>query len=397
VRRRNLVTALLAALAGTPATAAESPWSTAQIHGFAAQAALNTTDNRWFGPSDGTSFDFTEVAVNASARVLSRLLLAGQILARRAGAMYDGTPVIDYALADVGLFESPRGRAGLRAGRIKNPLGIYNETRDVPFTHPGIFLPQVVYFDRVRNLVLSTDGGLLYGDTYNDFGDLSLTVSRGHPVVDENVEWTYLNGNFPGEIRSNNEATLASLWYTSKSNRLKLGLSGASLSMRFHPDRSAAFTLGPGTTDILYWIASIQYSAEDWTLTAEYAREPIEWRDFGPTFLNHKGASEGYYLQATYRLRPAVGLMLRCEEGFANREDRNGNAIARLTGGLVPAFTGYSKAVSVGIRWDINAHWMVRAEYAHNQGTFVLSPRENDFGALEKYWDLFAVQAVFRF
>ena len=175
MQHRSFVTALLAALCSAPPMAAESPWSSFQIHGFAAQAAITTTDNRWFGPSDGTSFEFTEVGINASARVLPRVLLAGQVLARRAGEMYDGTPAIDFALADISLFESAARRAGVRVGRIKNPLGIYNETRDVPFTHPGIFLPQVVYFDRVRNLVLSTDGGMLYLDTYSDFGDLSMS------------------------------------------------------------------------------------------------------------------------------------------------------------------------------------------------------------------------------
>jgi hypothetical protein len=54
--------------------------------------------------------------------------------------------------------------------------------------------------------------------------------------------------------------------------------------------------------------------------------------------------------------------------------------------------------LSVGIRWDINEHWMLRAEYQHHQGAFVLSPRENpDPGQLVEHWDLFAVQAVFRF
>ena len=256
---------MVALAAGAPAARADSPWGSLQVHGYAAQAVVATTDNRWFGPSDETSFDFTEVGVNASARLLPRLLLAGQILARRAGEMYDGTPAIDYALADISLLESPQRRAGLRLGRIKNPLGLYNETRDVPFTHPGIFLPQVVYFDRVRNLVLSTDGGMLYGDTYTDFGNLSLTLSNGQSVVDENVEWSYLRGDFQGDIKSAGDAWLASLWFTAPSERLKLGLSGASLAIRFDPDHDAGFTLNPGTTDILYWVASAQYNAENWT------------------------------------------------------------------------------------------------------------------------------------
>ncbi len=181
-RARGLSAALLAPLLTLhplSSKAAESVWTSLQLHGFAAQAVLGTSDNRWFARYDGASFDFTEVGLNASLRPQPWLLLAGQVLARRAGEMYDGTPAIDFALADVSLLSTPRQRAGLRLGRIKNPLGLYNETRDVPFTHPGIFLPQVVYFDKVRNLVLSTDGAMLYGETDTALGTLSLNLQGG--------------------------------------------------------------------------------------------------------------------------------------------------------------------------------------------------------------------------
>ncbi len=87
-------------------------------------------------------------------------------------------------------------RLWVRLGRIKTPLGLCNETRDVPFTRPSIFLPQAIYFDKVRNMLLSTDGIMVYGDLYSGHGDLSFTLSGGQPVVDENVEWTLLGAYF---------------------------------------------------------------------------------------------------------------------------------------------------------------------------------------------------------
>ena len=73
-----------------------------QLHGFATQGYVKTTDNRWFGDSNssGGSFDFTELVVNASYKATSSVLLSGQILSRRAGDMYDGSPTVDYALVD---------------------------------------------------------------------------------------------------------------------------------------------------------------------------------------------------------------------------------------------------------------------------------------------------------
>ncbi|WP_295430563.1 hypothetical protein [uncultured Thiodictyon sp.] len=400
-RARGLSAALLAALLTLhplSSKAAESVWTSLQLHGFAAQAAIGTSDNRWFARYDGVSFDFTEVGLNASLRPRPWLLLAGQVLARRAGEMYDGTPAIDFALADVSLLSSPRQRAGLRLGRIKNPLGIYNETRDVPFTHPGIFLPQVVYFDKVRNLVLSTDGAMFYGETDAGLGTLSLNLQGGRAVIDTNVEWAYLGADFPGNLEPDGNSWLAGIWFNSRLERLRLGVSGVSTALRFDPSRHAGFTLGPGTTDILYLILSAQYSAETWTLTSEYAREPLRWKGFGPYFPELRITGEGYYVQGTWRPHPAIELLLDYQEGFADRTDRNGRAYAVASKGLSTASPRFSRIFSAGIRWDINQHWMVRAEYQHHQGAFILSSRENpDPGQLVEHWDLFAVQAVFRF
>lgn len=398
MRHLLLITAFLAMLGPTSAHAegSESIWDGLQVHGFASQAAIWTSDNRFFGNSPETSFAFTEIGLNASLPINPRILLSGQLLARRAGDMYDGTPELDYGLADITLASSNEQRWGVRVGRVKNPLGIYNETRDVPFTRPGIFLPQVIYYDKIRNLALSTDGLMFYGESYIDQGALSLTLGGGQPVIDDNVGWTFLRNNYDGEFQTDNKTGLVQLWYSTPGERFKFGLSGIMLSLRFDPGQHSP--LRSGTTDIFYWIASIQYDTEDWTLSAEYLREPLAWGDYGPFFPNFKTTVEGYYLQGTYRIRPNIELLMRYEEGFANRNDRDGVRFSTRTGGLFPPFAGFSKIWTAGLRWDINRQWMVRAEYQRHHGTFVLSFRENpDLGQLREYWNLFAVQAAFRF
>lgn len=386
-----LTIAFIASLAAAPAAVASEIWDSLQVHGFASQALVKTSDNRFFGDSPETSFDFTEIGLNASLRPHSKVLVSGQLLVRRAGDMYDGTPSLDYALADVTALASEKGRVGVRVGRIKNPFGLYNETRDVPFTRPSIFLPQVIYYDKVRNLVLSSDGVAVYGDWFGENGDLSLTFSGGRALIDENVEWAYLGTDWPGELKPDGIFWTGSLWYSTVGERLKLGLSGAVSSMRF--DSRFGSPLGDGTTDFVYWIASFQYNAEDWTISSEFTREPIKWRDYGPYFPNRKLTYEGYYLQGAYRLRQDLELMLRYEEGYANRYDRDGSK-----NGFPPPFSNFSKIWTAGVRWDINQHLMVRAEYQRHDGTFALSNRENpDRSALEEKWNLFALQLSFRF
>lgn len=101
-------------------------------------------------------------------------------------------------------------------------------------------------------------------------------------MIDENVEWTYLSNNFDGDLETNGATGLVGLWYATLDDRLKLGLSGAMLSMQFEPGAQSPLTAG--ATDLIYWIASIQYNAEDWSLSAKYALEPLDWHDYGPLY-----------------------------------------------------------------------------------------------------------------
>ncbi len=368
-----------------------------RLHGFASQAVVHTSANRYFGDSPDTSFEFTELGANASYQADPRLLIAGQVLARRAGDMYDGSPSLDYALLDYAPVADAGRRAGLRLGRIKSPLGLYNETRDVPFTRPGIFLPQVVYYDKVRNLLLSYDGIMLYGDLFAHYGNLSLAVGVGQSVIDDNVEWAYLADNVDGNLDADGvNWTLASLWYTTPAEELKLGLSGVITEMQF--DAGPTSALDSGTIDVTHWIASAQYNTAKWTLSAEYARTPTRWNAFGPFWPFDDQVGEGYYLQGQYRLLPNLELMARYEEGYANRHDRSGRELSALTGGITPRFDFFSKIGTLGLRWDIDPNIMLRLEYQRYDGTYALSIRENpDPGDLTREWDVFAASLSLRF
>lgn len=368
-----------------------------QVHGFASQAVLQSTDNYYFGDSPSTSFDFTEIGLNASYQADPRLLFSGQLLVRRAGEMYDGTPSLDYGLVDFTPLSNLDLRLGVRLGRIKNPFGLYNETRDVPFTRPSIFLPQVIYYDKVRNLLLSYDGIMLYGERYSDQGNVSLNLGVGQSVIDENVEWAYLGGDFPGDLRADGvNWGIGSLWYTTPADELKLGLSAILTEMDFNA--GAESFLNSGTIDVFDWVASFQYNAEDWTISAEYSRTPTRWNDLGPYFPFEDQVMEGYYLQGAYRLRPNLELMTRYEEGFANRQDRDGRDFSLLTGNTTPRFDFFSKIWTLGLRWDINPNIMFRLEFQRHDGTFALSIRENpNPNELVREWNVFGASISARF
>lgn len=368
-----------------------------QLHGFASQAVVDTSANQFFGNSPATSLDFTEIGLNTSYQIDPRVLVAAQILVRRAGEMYDGSPSLDYGLLDLTAISNARQRLGLRLGRIKNPFGLYNETRDVPFTRPGIFLPQVIYYDKVRNLLLSYDGIMLYGDLFGERGNLSLNLGAGRSVIDENVEWAYFGADYDGDLEAQGTNWgIGSLWLSTPADELKLGLSAILTEMTF--DAGATSPLDSGTIDVFDWVASFQYNAADWTLSAEYSRTPTRWNDLGPCFPFDDQVMEGYYLQGAYRLRPNLELMARYEEGFANRGSRDGWAFSALTGGITPRFDFFSKIWTLGLRWDLDPRIMFRLEYQRHDGTYALSIRENpDPNDLVREWDVFAASLSVRF
>ena len=152
--------------AGPDRALAESDMlDTLQLHGFLSQALVITDRNDFFGPSssDGGSLKYTEIGANASIRPHQDVLIAAQVLSRRAGGDgSDAKPVLDYGVVDYQMVSNQQRTFGVQLGRSKNPFGFYNQTRDVAFTRPGILLPQSIYFDRTRSLALSGDGLAVY-------------------------------------------------------------------------------------------------------------------------------------------------------------------------------------------------------------------------------------------
>mgnify|MGYP001819756880 FL=1 len=378
-------------------TLAQGPFENLEVHGFATQGFVKTSANSFFGDSEDGSFEFTELGVNATLEPTPRVRLSGQLLSRNAGKMYSGSPVFDFALADVSLHSTEEQGLAFVAGRIKNPLGLFNETRDVAFTRPGVFLPQVVYFDRVRNVVMSSDGAGLRAHSFGDQANVNLFLAITYPQTDENIEYAYLGTGYSGDFEAEEPSLVGRLLIETPENDLRGSFSIASTSLDF--DRKPNDPISDGRLDFVYWIASLQYATEDWTITAEYMREPIDWHGFEGSIFNDESAdAEGYYLQAAWRAREDIELVLRYEEGFADRADRSGKDIEQATWGLVPSHTQYSKIFTLGARWDPTPNIMLRAEYQRHNGTFVLSSRENpDPSELDPDWDMFSISASYRF
>ena len=382
-------------LLATPARAIDLLDGDLQVHGFFSLTLVNTSDNNFFGQSDDRiSNNFSEVGLNSSWRLTPDVQVSAQLLSHRAGGTDDGGVRLDYGLLDWTAMSSEQGRGGVRLGRVKTAYGLYNKTRDVPFTRPSIILPQSIYFDRTRNLTVSADGAEIYLERYDEAGSLSASFALGQPQTDTEAATVALVGlNPPGHLDAKLAPDFQAI-YEGAGGRYRLGFTALHLDLRYKP--GYADRLGSGRFKLTPLIFSAQYNAENWSLTSEYASRRISVKDFGPYFYNGDAVGESYYLQGTYRLAPKWEAILRYDVYYADKNDRDGSDFAAATG--LPGFTRYAKDWTVGVRFDVTPQFMLRAEAHRVDGTGFLAVQDNpDPRDLRRYWDNFMLLGSFRF
>ncbi|BCX82571.1 hypothetical protein MIT9_P2157 [Methylomarinovum caldicuralii] len=392
---RKWLPILIVAWGAVPVSAWEVPGADGlQVHGFLSQGFTWTSGNRWYGRSEDGSLDFLEAGLNVSYRPTASLMLAAQGLYRRAGRVDPNQLRLDYALADWTFWSRSVGRAGLLLGRVKNPFGLYSETRDVAFTRPTIFLPQSIYFDRTRNLGLASDGVQFYGERYSDWGDWFLRLGLGWPngVGDKEFERLTLGGDRAGDFDPH-LSYIGRLSYEYQGGLVRLAVTGAIVNDRYQPGRDDFFRAGEPRLKPL--IFSAQYHGERLSLTGEYALRFLDIHGFGRHLPDTEITGESYYLQGSYRVLPKLEAVLRYDVYFADRDDTSGRRYARLTGR--PRHARFARDWTVGLRWDVTPWWMLRAEWHKVDGTGWLAASENDMQGRQRRWHLFALLTSFRF
>jgi hypothetical protein len=377
--------------------AAEKNWlpDSVQIHGFLSQALIHTSDNNFFGTTDDNiSEDFRELGINGSWRIIPDLQIAMQVVWRDAGLTDEQGLRIDYGLADYHLYSSEDNLLGIKAGRVPTPLGLYNETRDVASTRPGIFLPQSIYFDVNRNLALSADGGYLYGEQNTDWGDFSFNFGSVIPRSNEDPDLKLaIVGDFQGEI----EGDLSwggRLNYEWKGGEVRLAVTYAEFNGHFSPS-PIPNNLNSGQIKFHPLIFSAQYNAEKWSLTAEYEFRDLRLNNFG-LFPDSKILGQGYYVQGIYKFTSYLEGMVRYDELIWDTDDKDGSKFAAQYGR--PAYSRFAKDWTIGLRYKIIPGLLLSTEYHRINGTGTISSLENpDPDRTVQHWDLYAVMLSYDF
>jgi hypothetical protein len=367
-----------------------------QVHGYAAQGFVYSDDNNFFGESSSGSTDYYEAGLNASVQVHPKLMFAAQLAIRDAGISDDGSLRLDYALADYRILEGVDRSFGVRAGKVKNALGFYNETRDVIFTRPSILMPSV-YSDNQnqRSLVFTSPGAQAYASKVLGRHEISFTGGVNfHRDVRKSDERLLINlGGLPFDLH------IRDSWNAQIMDSLDGGRWQFAVSHFFgrFDLRTPDTVRLAGRFDVDLTTFSARYNAEKFSITTEYvlnSNRNLLTLGSTPLLRTNITADRGY-LQGEYRFNSQWSAVARIDGSFNNRSDRSGREFAAANPGANRT-SQFAKDLMAGVNWRYNEHFGIWAEYHWVDGTAWLQRLENPV-PVENRWSLFMLMAGAKF
>ncbi len=161
-----------------------------QVHGSIQQGFVFSTGNNFLtmNTRDGSAA-MTDGAFNLGSQLSPKLRVGAQFYSRNIGDLGNGQLQIDWAFADYKV----NSKFGVRAGKVKTALGLYNDTQDMEFLHTWALLPQGVYPLDLRSVTIAHIGADAYGRfSLKKAGSLQYTVYGG--VIQDDSKGGYRYG-----------------------------------------------------------------------------------------------------------------------------------------------------------------------------------------------------------
>ncbi len=409
------------------------------INGFISQGYLHTNHNDYLADTKGGTLDFNEMGLNLGYQLNDSFLFGAQILSRNLGVDGDNKVTFGYVSGDYNI----NRYIGLRAGKVRIPMGLYNQTRDVDMLRLGVFLPNAVYHDEVYSFFSAFYGGLLYGNTpVNSAGNIEYEFFAGIPVVDSESYYVKNQSADFGRI------SRLGVWAGPPYSDLAGDIYGRDIDAEAEGDKTYGFAVRWNTpmqglrmgysrlfsestfkyTDVPYidtiqtknktnpfQVLSLEYTYDDLVISAEYMTFDIEFQFDYP--VNPYGFEDfffdpdpyGYYLGASYRYSDLMQFGITYSEFYFDDKDKGGNVFVAQGR---PDFLGWLKDITFSARFDITDYWIVKAEYHFMDGAAWLpeyglygdanaTPNSSyDAGLpenLKQKWNMIALKTAFSF
>ncbi len=400
------------------------------IHGFVSQGYLQTSANRLFSTrSDDGTFAFTEEALNFTAQPVPRLRVAAQLFARDLGQQGNHRVIVDWALGDYRF----RDWLGVKAGKVKLPIGLYNTLMDADVARPEVMQPPGVYPLSNRDIISAVSGASLYGLLpLGGAGDLEYEVWGG--TIDLNDSYIIDRFSRDGAV-----ASLPTLSRMLRLTNANYQVSDVHAEMKHHVGgalewrpllpglrfRVSGFTADTSVDAVTTYTgfagpSPISLAARSTTrldqryllfLSAEYRRGGL--RLAAEHFRAHTtnttavtgipGPSSpptvrdehpfACYGQVAYRFDARWQVSGYYSIAYGDGEDKEG---LRFSSRDQPTHRAWHKDGALTVRADVNPHWLVKVEVHSIDGTGSLSPAENPTGAKQR-WTLVTAKTTIHF
>ncbi|WP_319380363.1 hypothetical protein [Thiomicrorhabdus sp.] len=394
MRLHRIILGLLLSLLASGSLHAHEDFEGLSVKGFASQAYFKSSENPYATDAtlnEGGSFNFRELGINLNWEINHELRFATQVLSRQYGDVNNGAPVFDLALIDYTPIHTLNLTSGIRLGRVKTPYGIYNDARDLPSTRPGVLLPSI-YFDNLRDLMLSTDGANLYFEREDDLGHLEINAYAGRrDAQDKSLEYKQFYSDIPGgDFETLNKQGLKLLWSPFSVPGLSFGYSLLrwDTNLNFSTPFPSATPYYNGSVDSIkletvHHLLSVQYQLQSLTFTAEWMSADGNLKLYGSNGIkNINTDAEGYFLQTEWTPIPRFTGLIRFE---AYQPYKNQSSID-------------SEAITLGARWYFTPEWLLSGQYSWHEGIAdIPAYTKLNLTNLKESWQIFALQLTYHF
>jgi hypothetical protein len=415
--------------------------SSVAIHGFISQGYMQSTDNNFFGNTIDGTFKFNEFGLNITSQVSDNLRIGMQLFSRNLGYLGGPKVIVDWAYGDY-LWKD---WLGVRAGKIKMPLGFYNETRDVDILRTSIFLPQGVYNESWRTTFNAIQGVGLYGNlTFNNFGTLNYQGQIGiYGIINGSGFKKITEDQMSATVGDYHVSTtyVGSITWETPLEGLRIGASGYLSELNFDgTTNNSAFwenvtslvawkgmgAVGPippyqaisphfdlvdcnfiqEISDIKsYWLSG-EYIWNDLTLAGEYFNQTgnITTTVQGKTPAGNidvkmeHGEVEmyGFYGMANYHFNDWLDIASYYTEYYPKADDKDGYKYSSLYN--LPASNNRFKDGALSFKFSLNSNWVAKVEGHKITGTAIMFPSDQPNPQnVAKDWYLFAGKLTFNF
>ena len=408
------------------------------IHGFISQGYLKTNHNNYLAQTEEGSFEFNELGLNFGTDLTDKLRIGMQFFARDLGSEGNDELLLDWAFADYRW----RDALGFRIGRIKMPFGYYNTIRDFDMLRTGVFVPQSVYMEMLRDAVSFMKGVSLYGNTsLGSWGAISYCGITGLPNVSKNTGYRGATEDFWSlynlQIKEMavEQSHIVECQWESPVPGLMIGgdyylLNDLTCEGSMGGNNGWAdfkqVTYFKQISDIVGYFLFLRYTVSDLTFMSEFWESNVKSSidaDGTADFFQDKAydgylkapdlINQGWYASLSYRFSEIVEVEYAYSEFYPDKTNKNGKGsypdtpIARVLGlsnvkkQLVNDFEAWKKTSTLSFRFDINENWLVKLEAAYNDGFGDYTSADNgDTMAtrdLKRYWWLYAAKVTYNF